>query len=194
MATDEPACIVDERFWPRLLGQGWPCGSVCRRLHRPRRAGDPYPNVYETVPQPRPPALRELFAQTLATVLHGTLSAASLGVTQLLVGRISNWFSRRDDRQRVADGVADHTTSVPYDPAAVMHVGLAYEVQLLLPNAQTHIVDPESHVFATGNRILLELRPAQPGWLDVFNIDPAGRKRVLDSRTMAGGELLTLGP
>lgn len=178
--------------------------------------GDPYAYPQDVgstaAPMHRPPSFRYLFAQTLSTVLQGSLSAASLGITELIVGRISSWFARRGRGDRRPSGAAPVTAagrvqsipgamSVPVgaptyttDTSVVVHVGLAYEVHMLLASGQTRIVDPAVHSFTTGDRFIVQLRPALPGWLDVSNVDPAGRERFLDSRTMAGGELLTLGP
>ncbi|HPF27601.1 MAG: hypothetical protein R3F58_01510 [Steroidobacteraceae bacterium] len=175
-------------------------------------AGETYTYTYETPTPPpaRPAPIRELFAQTLSSVVQSSLSAVSLGVTELLVGRISSWFSRRAQRPRPIIGPETMTgaaagqtpqdqmvaSAAPESPVAApaLHVGLAYEIMLVMPDGHRRIVDPASHVFMTGDRILLELRPAQPGWLDVVNVDPSGRTRALDSRTLAAGELLTLGP
>jgi hypothetical protein len=177
---------------------------------------DPYaypqeqPYTYQDQTRPaKPPSARELFAQTLSTVLQGTLSAASMGLTQLLVGKISAWFSRSGDgggssASPAAPGHAGFAndaaagsavpTGYSYDPNQIVHAGLAYEIHLLTPGGGARAVDPQSHIFATGDRFLLLLRPSLPGWIDVSNIDPAGRERTLDSRKMAGAELLTLGP
>lgn len=177
----------------------------------PGQAASPAP-----YPEPLPPrqSVRVLFAQSLAGVLQSTLSAASLGLTQLLVGRISDWFARKHD-----PGVVSTSSVVPPYPAAVypggmpaqpppgytptvdgdpagysLQAGVAYEVHWLRPDGQSLPIDPVHHVFSTGDRILVLLRPSLPGWIDVFNLDAAGRETLLDSRTMAGGELLTLGP
>lgn len=195
-------------------------------------------------PEPRQPSMKELFARTLGAVLQGTATAATLGISQVVVGGINEWFSRRTRPGRTAQGVPAapdgsgtyptvHTattgyettanaptaggysyppasqTSMPtpyYDPYtaqsanpaaladAAVYAGLAFEVHALTPEGYSVPVDPANHVFATGDRFVVHLRPSLPGRLDVQNINPAGRESRIDSASMAAGQLTSLGP
>jgi hypothetical protein len=152
--------------------------------------------------------MKELFAQTLGAVLQGTATAATLGISQVVVGSINEWFSRRQRPNHSAQGgppmqaaptsYYDPYTGQPSSPAALadaaVHAGLAFEVQALTAEGYSVTVDPATHVFATGDRFVVQFRPTLPGRLDVHNINPAGREIQIDSVTMAAGQLASLGP
>jgi hypothetical protein len=72
--------------------------------------------------------------------------------------------------------------------------GLAYEVQLLAPGGQTMTVDPATHYFATGDRFVVMYRPSLPGQVAIYNVNPLGQEKLIDSINVAAGELTRLGP
>jgi hypothetical protein len=72
--------------------------------------------------------------------------------------------------------------------------GLAFEVHVFDASGATAPVDPATHMFRTGDRFMVFFRPALPGRMDVFNINPLGVESQIDSTQMAAGQLAQLGP
>ena len=78
--------------------------------------------------------------------------------------------------------------------------GVAYEVhaqaagQPVVAGQPDAVVDESSYVFHTGDRFTVYLRPSTPGRLEVYNINPLGQRSLIDSTTLAAGQLSVLGP
>lgn len=72
--------------------------------------------------------------------------------------------------------------------------GLAYEVQLQRPDGQVMSVDPATYVFMTGDRFVVMYRPSLPGQVSIYNVNPLGQEKLIDSVNVAAGELTRLGP
>ena len=79
-------------------------------------------------------------------------------------------------------------------PATGLVAGLAYEVQLQVPGGQAMTVDPATHYFATGDRFVVMYRPSLPGQVAIYNVNPLGQEKLIDSVNVAAGELTRLGP
>lgn len=79
-------------------------------------------------------------------------------------------------------------------PTTGLVAGLAYEVQLTVPGGQTMTVDPATHYFATGDRFVVLYRPSLPGQVAIYNVNPLGQEKLIDSVNVAAGELTRLGP
>jgi hypothetical protein len=77
---------------------------------------------------------------------------------------------------------------------ATPFAGLAYEVRAVDANGSSTIVDATSHVFRSGDRFMLFVRPSLPGQMEIYNINPAGKQTRIDSAQMAAGQLSSLGP
>lgn len=75
-----------------------------------------------------------------------------------------------------------------------LFAGLAYEVHAFQPGGGAVPVNPATHDFRTGDRFIVLYRPTLPGRMDVFNVNPAGRRTQIDSAELAGGQLARLGP
>lgn len=75
-----------------------------------------------------------------------------------------------------------------------LFAGLAYEVHAIDSMGNTVAVNPAAHEFRTGDRFVMHYRPALPGRMEVYNINPAGRRTQIDSVELAAGQLATLGP
>lgn len=72
--------------------------------------------------------------------------------------------------------------------------GLAFEVHAVLPGGAMAPVNPATHEFRTGDRFIVVYRPALPGQMTVFNINPAGVQSQIDRVDLAAGQLAQLGP
>jgi len=82
--------------------------------------------------------------------------------------------------------------SQPQPPS--LYAGIAYEIHALDARGMGQVVDPATHAFRTGDRFKVHYRPSLPGRIDVYNINAAGRQSLIDSVSVAGGALETLGP
>lgn len=78
--------------------------------------------------------------------------------------------------------------------AMPVYAGVAFEIQRQDRNGASQSVDPASYAFQTGERFTVYYRPSLPGRVDVYNVNPAGRQTQIDSTSVAGGQLVTLGP
>jgi len=77
---------------------------------------------------------------------------------------------------------------------AALYAGIAYEVHAVGAGGTAVPVDPATHEFRTGERFVVHYRPALPGRMEVYNINPAGRETLIDDVELAAGQLATLGP
>lgn len=77
---------------------------------------------------------------------------------------------------------------------ASLYAGIAYEVHAIGADGTALPVDPAAHEFRTGERFVLHYRPALPGRMEVYNVNPAGQQTQIDSAELAAGQLATLGP
>jgi hypothetical protein len=75
-----------------------------------------------------------------------------------------------------------------------VYAGIAYEVHAIGAGGASAPVDPARHEFRTGERFVVYYRPALPGRMEVYNINPAGQQIRIDSVELAAGQLATLGP
>ena len=238
---------------------------------------DPYQSAMAPAVAPRT-SIRQVFAGTLAAVATATGATLAAGLTQVIVGGITNWFSRRTgpapsatpqpsamvpaasvsttepalaqqayqpsvaapvsqegqmaayppstpsyaqpgtsatmpppvyampaastpqffDPRTGASTVADPAFFAPQPGAAVadhgVYAGIAYEVHAIGAGGAGVPVDPARHEFRTGERFVVHYRPALPGRMEVYNINPVGQQTLIDSVELAAGQLATLGP
>jgi len=80
------------------------------------------------------------------------------------------------------------------EAATTLFAGVAYEVRAVDANGTSTVVDSSTHLFRTGDRFMLLVRPSLPGQMEVFNINPSGKQNRIDAAQMAAGQLSTLGP
>ena len=101
---------------------------------------------------------------------------------------------------QASDGTGIPAT--PYSPdqphgtagAAAVYAGLAFEVHALALDGSATPVDPATHTFATGDRFVIHYRPSLPGQVTIFNVNPLGQEKQIDTVNVAAGELTRLGP
>ncbi len=75
-----------------------------------------------------------------------------------------------------------------------VYAGIAYEIHALAPGGASQRIDPQNHVFRSGERFVVHYRPSLPGIIRVFNTDGRGRTTQIDSTQAGGGGLESLGP
>jgi hypothetical protein len=80
------------------------------------------------------------------------------------------------------------------DPVGGVYAGVAYEIQALRADGSATRVDPATYVFRGGDRFRIDYRPSLPGQLEVLNQNPAGQLSTIDSVSVGGGALQSLGP
>jgi hypothetical protein len=78
--------------------------------------------------------------------------------------------------------------------APQIYAGIAFEVHALTAGGQTVPVDPNTHVFASGERFVVLYRPSLPGQVAIYNVNPLGQEKQIDAVNVAAGELTRLGP
>jgi hypothetical protein len=79
-------------------------------------------------------------------------------------------------------------------PSKPVYAGVAYEIHLQRPGGADVAVDPMHHTFHTGDRFVLYYRPTLPGVMTVYNTDPTGKTKQIDTQDIAAGQLAKLGP
>ncbi|MEP7301855.1 MAG: hypothetical protein ABI699_10030 [Caldimonas sp.] len=182
---------------PKAIGRTALCGTLALALAAPAQSSpSPVPPVPETTELPADIApatsTRGIFVATVVTLVAQGLGSTFAG---LLGGSITRWFTAGPKPAEAApksarSGTAKDRTAAP----AALHAGLAYEVHLLGTDGSDRAVDPTRHAFRTGDRFQVWYRPALPGRVAVFNIDPKGGESRIDSATVAAGQLAALGP
>jgi hypothetical protein len=75
-----------------------------------------------------------------------------------------------------------------------LFAGVAYEVHALGPGGSDTQINAATYQFRTGDQFKVYFRPSTPGRMDVYNINPLGQQTLIDSVSMAAGQLTTLGP
>jgi hypothetical protein len=75
-----------------------------------------------------------------------------------------------------------------------LYAGIAYEVHALGADGSSTPINPATYVFRTGDKFMVYYRPSLPGRMEVYNINPAGQRTLIDSSNMAAGQMTTLGP
>ncbi|MBF0356650.1 MAG: hypothetical protein HQL43_15575 [Alphaproteobacteria bacterium] len=72
------------------------------------------------------------------------------------------------------------------------YAGLAYEVYLVQPSGQIQRINPQAHIFSTGDQFFVKYIPNMPGMIDVSNVNPEGRESRLGRWSVAAGQQVTL--
>ena len=80
------------------------------------------------------------------------------------------------------------------DMENAIYAGIAYEVQIIGADGQTTPVNTATYEFHTGDKFNLVYRPSLPGHMDIYNINAAGQKTLIDSSDTAAGQMTKLGP
>ena len=75
-----------------------------------------------------------------------------------------------------------------------IYAGIAYEVHALSSDGHWTPVDPTTFQFRSGDRFMVYYRPALPGRMQIYNVNPAGQQTLIDATDMAAGQLAGLGP
>jgi hypothetical protein len=171
------------------------------------QAGNPPPAAYN-VPTEERATTRGLFLSTLIPAI-----ASGLG------GTLMNWFGQKvltpsGQIQSLNTGGADGVPQVQESsgapapdvvlppvapvgipaPRADLHAGIAYEVYVQGSDTRWIQVDPQTFIFATGQRFVVVYRPNLPGRLGVYNVNPQGQETAIDALDVSGGQLVPLGP
>src|SRR5262245_2747258 len=63
------------------------------QFQQPQYAGQPYPG------EPRKGRMRQFFAGTMATLLQGSGATSAVGISDMVVGGIADWFDRKKRRK-----------------------------------------------------------------------------------------------
>ncbi|MCC7461038.1 MAG: hypothetical protein IT480_01110 [Gammaproteobacteria bacterium] len=124
----------------------------------------------------------------------GAVSDQGQAVAQAMPASAPQFFDPRTGASTAPDPAFFAPQS---DPAAAdpgIYAGIAYEVHAVGAGGATVPVDPARHIFRTGERFIVYFRPALPGRMQVYNINPAGQQALIDSIELAAGQLSTLGP
>jgi hypothetical protein len=195
MSSDEPDSPISGGYagaGPSLQpSRGQP--MYVRPAHRPSAyAGAAYGEV------PGRQNARSLFAVTLGGLIaQGLGSGISAGLSEGLRGSIVRWFGGDGSDRRDASYPAplrEGSFARTGTDGAPLHVGLAYEVHRLERNGTSRAVDPDRHVFNTGDRFVVHYRPALPGRVSVVNVNGERVSSRIDDAEVAAGELAALGP
>ena len=91
-------------------------------------------------------------------------------------------------------GAANPYATRGVDMENAIYAGIAYEVQIIGADGQTTPVNTATYEFHTGDKFNLVYRPSLPGHMDIFNVNAAGQKTLIDSSDMAAGQMTKLGP
>ena len=91
-------------------------------------------------------------------------------------------------------GAANPYATRGVDMENAVYAGIAYEVQIIGADGQMTPVNTAIYEFHTGDKFNLVYRPSLPGHMDIYNINAAGQKTLIDSSEMAAGQMTTLGP
>jgi len=75
-----------------------------------------------------------------------------------------------------------------------LYAGLAYEVHALAPGGIDTPINAATYTFRSGDQFKVYFRPSMPGHVDVYNINPLGQQKRIDSVDVAAGQLTALGP
>lgn len=87
-----------------------------------------------------------------------------------------------------------YAVAAPNHATTLIVAGGAYDVSAIGPGGVETYVNAATHEFHTGDRFKVYFRPTLPGRLDVYNINPYGNSKRIDSSDVAAGQLTTLGP
>lgn len=152
-----------------------------------------------SVALPSGPSARSIFVGTIAALLAQGVGTA---LSQGLAGSITRWFGKGPAPgearapQAMATPMGGDAAPMKREPdvASAPNAGVAFEVHAMAADGTSRPVDPAKHVFRTGDRFQVHYRPALPGRVDVFNINPRGIESRVDGVEVAAGQLATLGP
>ena len=76
-----------------------------------------------------------------------------------------------------------------------LYAGIAYEVHIADADGTFATpINPATHDFHTGDKFMLFYRPSLPGRMEIYNINAAGTRTLIDSSNMAAGAMVGLGP
>jgi hypothetical protein len=96
-----------------------------------------------------------------------------------------------------AQGSSDYPSYPSYPDAgnSQVYAGVAFEIYTLGPGGPMR-VDPATHYFRTGEKFRIAYRPALPGRVNVYNINPSGQYSQVDTVNVdvASAQLVNLGP
>jgi hypothetical protein len=165
-----------------------------------------YPTAPTTYPSVTPtyPATATTYPSTTPTYPVATTTYPGTSVTMpatnypptpttSMPGAASMAVTVVDPRTGMASTGATVAAVAPGSAQALV-AGVAYEVHALLAGQGEVPVEASTYQFHTGDQFKVYLRPSTPGRLDVYNVNPLGQQSLIDSTTLAAGQLSTLGP
>jgi hypothetical protein len=91
-------------------------------------------------------------------------------------------------------GAANPYATRGVDMENAIYAGIAYEVQVIGADGQMTPVNTVTYEFHTGDKFMLVYRPSLPGHMEIYNVNAAGQKTLIDSSDMAAGQMTKLGP
>jgi hypothetical protein len=137
------------------------------------------PVAYGTTPGSTPPGGIPAYGTTPSnTAAYGTAPPQVYDATtgQLVTGAANPYATRGVEMENA------------------IYAGIAYEVQIMGADGQTTPVNTATYEFHTGDKFMLIYRPSLPGHMEIYNINAAGQKTLIDSSDMAAGQMTKLGP
>lgn len=75
-----------------------------------------------------------------------------------------------------------------------IYAGIAYEVDAIGADGHTAPINTVTYEFHTGDKFTVYYRPSLPGHMEIYNVNPQGQQTLIDSSTMAAGQMVALGP
>ncbi|MCM2312844.1 MAG: hypothetical protein NDI84_15740 [Steroidobacteraceae bacterium] len=144
-------------------------------------------------PPVTPPVVAPVVAPT-PTNLPAPVAFGDASAPQPLGPPAVQFFDAQTGNVAAADPVVLAAPMPTGGAGDALFAGLAYEVHALQSGGATLPVNPATHEFRTGDRFIVLYRPTLPGRMDVYNVNPAGRRTQIDSAELAGGQLARLGP
>jgi hypothetical protein len=160
-------------------GQSYPAPAA------PGAYGAPaYPGVYPTPNAPANPYPTDPNANPYAASAYAASASYAGATAQVYDARTG----------QLATGAAN-----PYATRAVgmenaLYAGIAYEVHAIGAGGQTTPINTATYTFHTGDKFMVYYRPSLPGHMEIYNVNAAGQKTLIDSSNMAAGQMVGLGP
>ena len=96
--------------------------------------------------------------------------------------------------QMTTAAVSAYPSTPAAGTAAALYAGVAYEVHAIGPGGVDTPVNAATYTFHSGDQFKVYFRPSMPGHMDVYNVNPLGQQKRIDSVEIAAGQLTALGP
>jgi hypothetical protein len=96
--------------------------------------------------------------------------------------------------QMTTAAVSAYPSTPTTTTAAALYAGVAYEVHTIAPGGIDTPINAATYTFHSGDQFKVYFRPSMPGHIDVYNVNPLGQQKRIDSVDIAAGQLTALGP